>query len=80
MRGPQEFLKITLDRHGGAMKTHQMCSTRRYGSTDMQHDLFRSDQDLDLRSNFLNDLSGQGQIIVHSTRLDERNTMLMLAK
>ena len=29
-----------------------MGSGRRYGSTDMQHDLFRSGHDLDLRSNF----------------------------
>ena len=34
----------------------------------MQHDLFGSRHDLDLRSNF--------QLIYHSTRLDTRNTML----
>ena len=34
-----------------------MCSARRYGSTDMQHDPFRSGHDLDLRSNFQVDLS-----------------------
>ena len=38
------------------MKTPEMCSGRQYGSTDMQHDLFESDHDLDLKSNFQNDL------------------------
>ena len=33
-----------------------MCSGRRCGSTDMQHDLFGSGHDLDLRSNFQHDL------------------------
>ena len=33
-----------------------MCSGRRYGSTDVRHDLFRSGHDLDLRSNFQNGL------------------------
>ena len=30
-----------------------MCSGRRYGSIDMQHDLFGSVHDLDLRSNYI---------------------------
>ena len=34
-----------------------MCSGRRCRSTDMQHDLFGSGHDLDLRSNFQDDLS-----------------------
>ena len=33
-----------------------MYSGRRYRSADMQHDLFRSDHDLELRSNFQHDL------------------------
>ena len=33
-----------------------MYSGRRYGSTDMHHDLFRSGHDLELRSKFPNDL------------------------
>ena len=39
------------------MKTPQMCSGGRCGSTDVQHDLFGSGHDLDLRSNFQHDLS-----------------------
>ena len=50
-----------------------MCSERPYRSTDMQHHFLRSDHDLDLRLTFKND---PGQIIVHSTRLKKRNTML----
>ena len=38
------------------MKTPQMCSGRPHGSTDMQHDLFRTGHDLDLRSSFQNEL------------------------
>ena len=34
-----------------------MCSSLPCGSTDMQHDLFGSGHDLDLRSNFQHDLS-----------------------
>ena len=44
-------------------------------STDMLHDLIGSGHDLDLRSNLRNDLLGQ--IIHHSTRLDERKTMVL---
>ena len=33
-----------------------MCSGGPYGSTNMQHDHFRSGRDLDMRSNFQNDL------------------------
>ena len=35
-----------------AMKTPHMCSGRRWKSTDIQHDLFGSGHDLDLRWNF----------------------------
>ena len=38
------------------MKTPQMCSGRPRGSTDMQHAVFRTGHDLDLISNFQNDL------------------------
>ena len=41
----------------------------------MQHDLFGSGHDLDLRSNFIFDFLGH--IIHHSTRLDEINTMVV---
>ena len=46
-----------------------MCSGRRCRSTDMQHDLFGSGQ--------IVNMTFQVQVIVHSTRLDERNTMLV---
>ena len=39
----------------------------------MQHDLFRSAHDLDLRSYFQHEF--YGYIIVHSTRLYKRNTI-----
>ena len=39
------------------MKIPYMCSGRRYGSTDMPHDLFRSVHDLDLDLNLDLDLS-----------------------
>ena len=39
----------------------------------MQHDPCRSGHDLDLRSNFK--LTFEGQVTVHSMRLDKRNTM-----
>ena len=58
---------------------HYRCvqgSGRRYGSTDMPHDLFRSGRDLDLGSNLPNDIVRSNRIILHSTRFDERNTML----
>ena len=42
----------------------------------MPHDLFRSGHDLDLDLSQIFSMTIQGQIIVHSTRLDERNTML----
>ena len=41
----------------------------------MQHDLFGSGHDLDLRSNVRFDLLGH--IIHHSTRLDELNTIVV---
>ena len=49
------------------MKTRLMCSGRRYGSTDMQHDRFRSGYDLDLWSNFQND-PFQCHLIVNVSR------------
>ena len=49
-----------------------MLSGRRYGSTDIQYVLSRSDHDIDLRLNLQHD----GQIIVHSVHLDNRNTMM----
>ena len=39
-----------------------MCSGRQCRSTDMQHDLFGSGHDLDLRSNFQHDLSRSNYI------------------
>ena len=39
-----------------ASKTRSSCLSRQDGSTDMQHDLFGSGHDLDLRSNFIFDL------------------------
>ena len=50
-----------------------MCSGRRYG-TDMQHGLFRSDHDLDLRSKFQHDLSRSNYssfdvTYIHKTKL-----------
>ena len=41
----------------------------------MQHDLFRSGHDLDLRSNFIFDFLDH--IIHHATRLEELNTMVV---
>ena len=43
---------------------------RQDASNDMQHDLFGSGHNLDLRS-------VRGQIIHHSTRLEELNTMVV---
>ena len=55
-----------------------MCSARQYGSTDMKHDLFRLGHEFGLDPGLgqIFNLTFQGQIIVHSTRLDKRNTML----
>ena len=47
------------------MKTPWMCSGQSYGSTDVQHDLFRSCHDLDLRSNIQNDLLMSNYFNVH---------------
>ena len=51
-----------------------MCSVRRYGSTDIQHDLFRSGHDLGLRSNFQNDLSRSTNSSFDAFRREEDDT------
>ena len=55
-RSPAVFQQYLLMTPAKVMKTPQMCSGRPHGSTDMQHDLFRRGHDLDLMSNFQNDL------------------------
>ena len=40
-------------KHPVGFKTAQLRFSRQYGSNDMQHDLFGSGHDLDLRSNFI---------------------------
>ena len=50
-----------------------MCSGRRYGSIDMQHDLFGSGHDLDLRSNFQHDLSRSNYIAFDDSRQDKHD-------
>ena len=50
MEGHQQFFSgITFDRDQLERWKHHISRGRRYGSTDMQHDLFGSDHDLDLR-------------------------------
>ena len=58
IRGQLSFLSNNswLEQDTGS-KTHSSCLSRQDGSTDMQHDLFGSGHDLDLRSNFQHDLS-----------------------
>ena len=52
-----------------------MCLSRQGESNVMQHDLFRSGRDLELRSNVEFDLLRS--FTSHSTRLDERNAMVI---
>ena len=50
-----------------------MCSGRRCQSTDMQHDLFGSGHELDLRSNFQNDLSRSNYISFDAARQEKHD-------
>ena len=50
-----------------------MCSGRRYGSIDMQHDLFGSGQDLNLRSNFQLDFSMSNYISFDASRQEKHD-------
>ena len=49
-----------------------MCSAQRYRLTDMQHDLFQSGHDLDMRSNFQNDLSRSNYSSFNESRQETR--------
>ena len=48
---------------------------RRYGSTDVQHDLFRSGHDLDLRSNFQYDLLRSNYNSFYASRQEENDAV-----
>ena len=50
-----------------------MCSSRRCGSTDRQHDLFGSGHDLDLRSNFQRGLSRSTYISFDAPRQEKHD-------
>ena len=50
-----------------------MCSGRRCRSTNMQHDLFGSGHDLDLRSNFQHDLSRSNYISFDAARQEKHD-------
>ena len=73
-RSPAVVRQYFLERQAKAMKTPEMCSIRRYGSTEMPHDLFRSGHDLDLGQIF--NMTFKGIIMVLSTRLDKKNMLL----
>ena len=55
------------------MKIPYLCSGQRYGWTDMQHDLFRSSHDLDLRSNFQDDLLMSNYISFDASRQEKHD-------
>ena len=50
-----------------------MCSGRQYESIDIQHDLFRSGHDFELRSNFEHDLSRSKYISFDAPRQDKHD-------
>ena len=59
------------------MKTPQMCSGRRYGSTDMELDIFRLGHDLDLWSTFQHDRLTSSYCSLDAYRREEHDTVEM---
>ena len=72
MRGQLRFLgnNSWLEQDTGS-KTRLLCLSRQDGSTDMQHDLFGSGHDLDLRSNFKFDLLRSNYISFNASWWDK---------
>ena len=59
------------------MKTPQMCSGRRYGPTDIRHDLFRSGHDLAPRIFFPNDLLRSSYNLFDASRQEKHDACKM---